>query len=160
MTTNGLLKPSRSSKGSSHPYRRQVKIARTRVGRGVFAKKSFLAGTMVGEIEGEVIFDTDYGSDYCMSIGDDRVMEPGAPFRYLNHCCDPNCEFDWYDLRESPGEPPQRRVFLFALQDVQVGDELTIDYNWAANDAIKCSCGSPACRGWIVCEDERELLID
>jgi len=35
---------------------------------------------------------------YCMDIGNGRVLEPHAPFRYVNHSCEPNCEFDWFDL--------------------------------------------------------------
>jgi SET domain-containing protein len=54
-----------------------------------------------------------------------------------------------------------RRLLLFAICDIAIGQELTIDYNWPAVFAIPCACGSPACRGWIVTpKDLPRVLAD
>jgi hypothetical protein len=132
-----------------------VSIGRTPLGKGVFARRRFREEETIGEIAGEVIEDATYGSEYCYNIGELLSLEPALPFRYLNHSCTPNCEFDWFDVIDSGEASPRRRVFLFALRDIQPGEELTIDYNWPAAAAIPCRCHSRKCRGWVV--DETQL---
>jgi len=138
---------------------KSVRIGATHVGKGLFARRRYPADTVIGEIEGHVIEDPHYGSDYCMNIGDGRVLEPMAPFRYVNHSCEPNCEFDFFDLREAGQTGTHRRVFLIALREIKPGEELTIDYNWPAACAIPCRCRAPSCRGWIVRSDELDTLL-
>ena len=133
---------------------KSVRIGRTRVGKGVFARRRYLASTVIGEIRGDVIEDPDYGSRYCMDIGGGCVLEPHAPFRYVNHSCEPNCEFDFFDLTPAGESQTQRHVFLLALREIKPGEELTIDYNWSADTAIPCRCEAPTCRGWIVTPDQ------
>jgi SET domain-containing protein len=82
------------------------------------------------------------------------VLEPHAPFRYVNHSCEPNCDFDFFDLTPAGDSPTQRHVFLLALREIKPGEELTIDYNWSADTAIPCRCEAPTCRGWIVTPDQ------
>lgn len=131
-----------------------VRIGKTRVGKGVFARKWYRAGEIVGEITGEVIREDGYGSEYCMDMEDGTCLEPEAPFRYLNHSCDPNCRFSWHDLHEEGIAGVRRRIFLYVLRPIRAEEELTIDYGWPAWFAIPCRCGSPTCRGWIVAEEE------
>ena len=133
---------------------KSVRIGRTRVGKGVFARKRYPASTVIGEILGDVIEDPDYGSRYCMDIGRGCMLEPHAPFRYVNHSCEPNCEFDFFDLSPAGESESHRHVFLLALREIKPGEELTIDYNWSADTAIPCRCEAPTCRGWIVTPDE------
>lgn len=133
---------------------KSVRVGRTRVGKGVFARKRYLVSTVIGEIRGDVIEDPDYGSRYCMDIGGGCVLEPQAPFRYVNHSCEPNCEFDFFDLTQESGFPTHRHVYLLALREIKPGEELTIDYNWSADTAIPCRCEAPSCRGWIVTSDQ------
>jgi hypothetical protein len=141
---------------SKHP----VSIGRTAVGKGIFALKDIPEGTIVGEIEGALIDDVEYGSDYCFAIGEGHRLEPGPPFRFVNHCCDPNCEFDWFEVTEPGDKTVRKRAFLIAVKDIRRGDHLTIDYNWSASAAIPCRCSSPNCRGWIVDEEQLEELLD
>jgi uncharacterized protein len=138
---------------------KSVRIGSTRVGKGLFARRSYPAETVIGEIEGQIMDDPDYGSDYCMNVGEGRALEPAAPFRYVNHSCDPNCEFDFFDLPDADGTETRRRVFLLALREIKPGEELTIDYRWSATSAIPCRCQSPSCRGWIVDPDEWDALM-
>jgi hypothetical protein len=133
---------------------KSVRIGRTRVGKGVFARRRYPATTVIGEILGDVIEEAGYGSRYCMDIGEGRVLEPHAPYRYVNHSCEPNCEFDFFDLVPAGESQSHRRVFLISLQEIKPGEELTIDYNWSAETAIPCRCEAPTCRGWIVNPDQ------
>ncbi|MCA9215529.1 MAG: SET domain-containing protein [Planctomycetales bacterium] len=141
---------------SDRTKRRSVRIGQTKVGKGVFARRAYPKSAVVGEIAGDVIDDPDYTSDYCIELNDRLSLEPYAPFRFLNHCCDPNCEFDFDEVELGPdGEYVIPTVYLFAMHDIEAGEELTIDYNWPASNAIPCECGSLACRGWVVAEDEK-----
>src|SRR6185369_853163 len=132
--------------------REGVRVSRTKLGRGVFAERWFAASEIVGEIQGEVVDDIDYGSRYCMDMGDTRCLEPSAPFRYMNHCCEPNCALSWHDIDESAG-PARRRMFVIAGRRIALGEELTIDYGWPAHMAIPCRCGAENCRQWVVAPD-------
>ncbi len=130
-----------------------VVVGPSRIGCGVFARRLFVPDEVVGEIEGEVINDPKYGSDYCMEIDAKLALEPTAPFRYLNHSCDPNCELFSWDDREHDGT--QGGLWLSTLRRIDAGEELTIDYGWpAVTTAQECRCGSPNCRGWIVDETD------
>ncbi len=134
-----------------------MRVANTPVGKGVFAQRSYPAGAVIGDITGDLIRDHPEGSSYSFEIDDTTQLEPHPPFRFLNHSCEPNCEFDWYDEAVSADNPT---LFVIALRKIESGEELTIDYNWPAAAAIPCQCGELACRGWIVSEDELHLLPD
>ncbi|MES1213764.1 MAG: SET domain-containing protein, partial [Singulisphaera sp.] len=109
--------PRRGEDGYHKSIKRgQVSVGRTKVGRGVFAARWFAQDQVIGEVEGEVIDDHDftYSSRYCMDLGDHRCLEPGEPFRYMNHSCQPNCELRWFDIDEKP-HPARRRLYVIAL---------------------------------------------
>lgn len=129
---------------------RNPEVRRSRVGRGVFAGRYYAAGEVIGEILGTVIAQPDYTSPYCYSMGDDRALEPAAPFRFLNHSCQANSRFNWYDLQASKSGTIERRVFVFALGAIRPGEEFTIDYRWPPDMAIPCRCGAAICRGWVI----------
>lgn len=135
-----------------------VRVGRSRTGKGVFARRRYQPYETVGEILGELIHDAEYGSDYCFHLGDNTFLEPQAPFRFINHSCDPNCEFDWVDVPGDGVTTGRKRLFLFAMGDIRPDDELTIEYNWSAAGAIPCRCGSEVCRGWVVDAAEMEQL--
>ena len=148
---------SEGAKGRGKARRRKaaaLRVANTPCGLGVFAGRDFLPGEVVGEIEGRVITDPDFGSRYCYDMGDERCIEPVAPFRFLNHSCEPNCQFRPLDVRTEAELAPRRRVFVLAHDDILAGDELTIDYGWPAHMAIPCLCKTENCRGWVVARRE------
>ncbi len=93
---------------------------------------------------------------FLATYGIESLLEPHAPFRYLNHSCEPNCEFDWFDDAGMNGDVAP--VYLIALRDIWPGEELTIDYNWPAISAVPCHCAAASCRGWIVSVDELDSL--
>jgi hypothetical protein len=133
-----------------------VRVGETPVGKGVFALRSYPAKAVVGEIAGDLVTDGSRNCNYTFEMDEATVLDPYPPFRYLNHCCEPNCEFDSFDETGPNGEHPP--LYLIALRDIQPGEELTIDYNWPAENAIVCGCQAASCRGWIVSLDELHLL--
>ena len=127
-----------------------VRIDDATYGFGVYATRSFDAGEMFAHVEGEVIDDPAYSSDYCIDLGEPLSLVPNAPFKFLNHSCEPNCElvhyFDHNDIN--------RGIWVETLRDIEPGEQLTIDYAWPADSAIPCLCGADKCRGWIVHPEE------
>ena len=146
-----MLKSGEEEESRGRKRGKAVRVARTSVGKGVFAQRTYRGGDIIGEIDGEVIDDVEYGSDYCMNMGDNRRLEPAPPFRYVNHSCEPNCRFDFFDVRDDSKPPSaRRRVFLLAKYEIRPGEQFTIDYGWSWQGAIRCRCGAPTRRGWIV----------
>lgn len=153
--------------------KRGLRIGRTRVGKGLFATKRIVDGSCIGEIQGQIIDDDDYVSRYAFDLNDGHQLEPDAPFRFVNHSCEPNCAFECFSF---PGHSlkcgadaipnldrvttGQQKLLLFAICDIDIGQELTIDYNWPAVFAIPCSCRAAACRGWIVTPKDLPKLLN
>lgn len=133
-----------------------VEIKPGSVGLGVFATVEFETGEWVGDMDGQIIEDPNYESDCCIYLEEDLSLEPIAPFRFLNHSCQPNCR-----LCYSPAEDDEpMTLWIETTEPVTPGMELTIDYSWPAEAAVPCQCGCPECRGWIVAEDQMDLIID
>lgn len=147
-------------------WRSRVGVRATPIGNGVFAARSFRKDQVVGIITGEILTDPEYGSNYCIDLGDNVSLEPIEPFRFLNHSCEPNCKMYVIDpaplhtrasTRSAVGSAvPSLR--LLALRKIVAGEQLLIDYAWPADAAIRCLCGAATCRGWIVCPTELHLL--
>ncbi len=127
-----------------------IRVGMTRVGKGIFARRSYPKSAIVGEITGEFIDDENYGSEYCFEVGEGLRLEPLPPFRFVNHSCEENCEFDYLVGSQQFGSERCIQVYLCALRDIERGEELTIDYNWSAAHAIPCHCQTASCRGWIM----------
>lgn len=129
-----------------------VKVRKMSLGRGVYTVRDLEECTVVGVVEGVVIDDPNFGSDYCVDMGENLSLEPRRPFRFLNHSCEPNCALL---LMDDPNSMHGRVVVVETLRPIAKGEELTIDYAWPVDNAIPCLCNSPNCRGWIV---DRGLL--
>jgi uncharacterized protein len=135
-------------------YREQgVRISPSPHGWGVFSLRSFAVRQIIGQVQGTVIDDAEYESDYCIEVGDHSVLEPVAPFRYLNHSCHPNCALIKTRAQGEDGVGPSE-VWVQVERGVVPGEQLTIDYAWPADVATPCSCGCPECRKWIVAAEE------
>lgn len=48
-------------------------------------------------------------------------------------------------------------IWLEAIKDILPGEQLTIDYAWTSDRTVRCQCGVPTCRGWII---DPQLLED
>ena len=135
-----------------------VFIAETDHGRGLFAAREFQRGEQVGWMEGQIITDESYSSDYCVDLGNGIGLEPQAPFRFLNHSCEPNCELYIVDTDDYGTPLAAPRVTVDTIRSISPGEELAIDYGWPADQAIPCGCGADECRGWVVAEQELHML--
>lgn len=137
-----------------------VRVGKGISGSGVFASIAFPATAVIGQIKGDLFQDERLETEYTFQAAEGFQLEPRAPFRFLNHSCDCNCEFDWMTASDWKGDPESVEegslggLYLSALRNISPGEELTIDYNWPADFAINCECGSKNCRGYIVSIDE------
>lgn len=132
-----------------------VRVGQAAYGKGVYARQRLKKGMIIGQVTGEVIDTEGYDSNYCIDLGGPRRLEPEAPFRFINHNCTPNCRFIWYEAAASGKEADS--IWVEVLSVVEPGEELSVDYCWPADAAIRCGCRSPRCRGWIC--DPRELHV-
>ena len=156
-------------------FPKTIRVDRTSYGLGVFALRKLRADRKIGRVRGRVFTEVDYTSNYCIDAGGWLSLEPAAPFCFLNHSCEPNCQFMNYIPPEEWDDEVRRRVaferydsvarrtnyentdaafgvemWLEALRDIEPGEQLTIDYAWPEDSAIPCLCGSENCRGWII----------
>lgn len=126
-------------------------------GTGCYAGKDFRKGEIVGEYTGEWITNEeaddryeDVEETYLFVIDDDTcidAMNDPNPVKYINHCCEPNCESD----------QKGNRIFIIAIKDIKKGDELTYDYNLETDpeddDPLTCNCKAGTCRGTMKAEE-------
>ena len=135
-----------------------VRVGPAPHGLGVFSIRPFRCHELIGPIQGAMMEDPKYESDYCMEMGDHVAMEPSPPFRYLNHSCHANCALVEIESQRADGTPGGSELWIETLTAIAAGEQMTIDYNWPAESAIPCGCGCPDCRGWIVAADERDRV--
>jgi len=80
-----------------------------------------------------------------------EVIDPmigGNDARWINHCCNPNCEA----IEEDD------RIFIYAKRNIEGGEELFYDYALEIDEPMTeqskskfaCHCGSPNCRGTML----------
>src|SRR5699024_3290617 len=130
-------------------------------GLGVFATKNIPAGTCILEYCGERISpqeadelashdESDPGHTFFFALSSGEVIDGGQEgndARWINHCCEPNCEAQENDEGTN--------VYIVALRDINAGEELFFDYGLVIDDVItqelknqyKCLCARPNCRG-------------
>ena len=126
-------------------------------GSGCYAGEFIPADSFIIEYTGELIpaeeayrreEDPARPGIYTFWTGNDWAIDGlsgGNTARYINHSCTPNCEYRIED----------RRVLIYSGRDIAPGEELTIDYSYAADgERIQCRCGSDCCRGCINAADE------
>lgn len=135
-------------------------------GWGVRTKLPIKNGEFILEYVGEVVSDSEfkermqtiYANDnhhYCLHLDGGLVIDGhrmGGDGRFVNHSCQPNCEMQKWSVNG------QFRMALFALRDIEAGEELTYDYNFSLfnpADGQECKCGSEMCRGVIGGKSQR-----
>ena len=123
-------------------------------GRGAFAMRVVGSGEILVEYTGELIRKAESarrcaaGNPFIFAIDDEWDLDgdhPDNPARFLNHSCAPNCEAEWEGSR----------IFINALRDLKLGEELTFNYGYDLEDYLDhvCQCSTPACVGFIVAEE-------
>jgi len=142
-------------------------VRRSRIhGTGVFALRPIHKGKRVVEYTGERVSHKEADSRYAekdvednhtfLFIVDGRTVidagVEGNDARFINHSCAPNCE----TAIES------RRVFIYALRNIEPGEELAYDYQIQREDGdppnieeiFGCRCGAANCRGTMLAAPE------
>jgi len=126
-------------------------------GRGVYATRFIPEGTRIIEYTGQRVSwerATDDENDphtFIFGLDNGEVIDPtigGNDARWINHCCDPNCEA----IEEDD------RIFIYATRDVEAGEELFYDYALEIDEPVTeeskrkfaCHCGSANCRGTML----------
>jgi SET domain-containing protein len=142
---------------------RRLQVRKSGVhGKGVFAVQPIRKGEAFIEYIGEVIdwpealrrhpHDPDQPDHtFYFHLDDERVIDGlvgGNASRWINHACAPNCE----------AEDDTGRVWLKALRNIKVGEELFFDYGLvieerytpALKKRFECRCGAKTCRGTML----------
>ncbi len=145
--------------GAETPPRLEVRSSNVH-GRGVFAGEFIAEGTQIIEYTGRRIpwssaeDDPNDPRTYYFSVGNGSVViDPsvdGNEARWINHSCEPNCE--------AIEEDDEERIFIYALRDIQPGEELFYDYQLEIDEPVTperkmenaCHCGSAKCRGTML----------
>jgi hypothetical protein len=127
-------------------------------GLGAFATRHIQKDTRIIEYVGERITPVEADARYAdgasahelvllFTVDARTVIDAGVNgnlARYINHSCEPNCE----------SVTDRRRVWIYAIRDIERGEEITYDYNLTGDDGIEaqaeqyaCHCGTSSCRG-------------
>ena len=128
-------------------------------GYGVFAVRRIRKRTIVVEYLGERVShaqadaryedkDPNDNHTFLFTVDAKTVIDAGVngnEARYINHCCDPNCE----------STTVNRRIFIEAVRTIRPGEELSYDYQIQRDgddapnidEVYACRCGAKNCRG-------------
>lgn len=137
-----------------------LRIGTSRIsGRGAFATRRIRKGARVIEYLGERISSAEADTRYeggpvkhprvlLFTVDSETVIDAGVggnAARFINHSCEPNCE----------AVTRRGRVWIYALRNIEVGEELTYDYGLTGEPEDRdeqrrlyaCRCGADTCRG-------------
>jgi uncharacterized protein len=117
-------------------------------GTGAFAAEPIPARRKIGEIRGESISVREarrrakgVARIMMIEVSERRAIDASLsidPLRFTNHSCAPNAV-----LRIRQG-----RVEFYAMRDVAIGEELTVNYGETHHEGrLACRCGAPGCVG-------------
>jgi uncharacterized protein len=141
--------PARVRGRPADPQKFAVTVGASRIdGQGVFAAETIPARRKIGEIRGESISVREarrrakgVARIMIVELSDKRAIDASSstdPMRFTNHSCQPNAV-----LRIRQG-----RVEFYAMRDVSVGEELTVNYGETHHEGqLRCRCGAPGCVG-------------
>ena len=131
------------------PQKFAVDVKTSRIdGQGAFAAEAIPARRKIGEIRGEAISVREarrrakgVARIMIVELSDKRAIDASRStdaLRFTNHSCQPNAV-----LRIRQG-----RVEFYAMRDVNVGEELTVNYGETHHEGrLRCRCGAPGCVG-------------
>uniref|UniRef100_A0A915KGG2 Histone-lysine N-methyltransferase n=1 Tax=Romanomermis culicivorax TaxID=13658 RepID=A0A915KGG2_ROMCU len=129
-------------------------------GFGVRTNEVIKNGSFICEYLGEVVnWETfaertrtwyrDCDRHYALNLDSGWVIDgyrSGSVARFINHSCQPNCEVQKWVVNG------QYRMGIFAVVDIQAGQELTYNYNFQSFSRTgpeKCLCRSEKCSGAV-----------
>jgi len=133
-----------------------LRVVKSRIhGYGVVTTRAFRSGELI--CYGDGVYyeaDADFDDTYALILpsddGSDRMVfwDLADQTRWFNHSCEPNS-----DVLSTREDATTMRAWWVATRDIEVGEEITYDYGFAAEVAEPCHCGAPGCRGLIVDDD-------
>jgi SET domain-containing protein len=126
-------------------------------GRGVYAAEFISKGARIIEYTGQRVPDKDAPDEennphtFIFGLRNGEVINAeidGNEARWINHCCDPNCE----------AIEKNDRIFIHAMRNIKPGEELSYDYALEIDEPVtrksrklyECLCGTPDCRGTML----------
>jgi uncharacterized protein len=134
--------------------------------KGIFAKKNISKGTQIIEYVGEKITkkEADRRGEIVLQLSKDHLVQGGVYIfeinkrydidgnvswntaRYINHCCEPNCET----------ENIKGHIWIISTKDIKQGEELFYNYGYEFDEYYHehpCKCQSKRCVGYILKEE-------
>lgn len=102
----------------------KLRVRKSAAGKGLFAEETIPKGACITEYIGREVGEKEQYEDngkYLFWTDSKHMINGNIKeniARYINHSCAPNCEADG----------PAGRVFIMALRNIKVGEELTYDY--------------------------------
>ena len=147
-----------STSSTSAPTRRhslvkiRVRVGTSRIaGLGLFAGQDIRQGIKILRYIGEKI--TQEESDRRLAAGNVYIFSLNERYsidgdtskntaRFINHSYDPNCHSEQFG----------NTIWIVAIRDIVVGEELTSNYGYEIDDepAEPCHCGAKNCCGYIL----------
>jgi len=116
--------------------------------KGMFAIQPIQAGEVVFIKGGHIlkkdqiytsgVINSYYPIDGVYVLGARTIDEEDGIKLFINHSCEPNCGI-------------RGEVTFVAMRDIDIGDELTIDYAFLDNEdySFACTCGNFYCRSTV-----------
>lgn len=124
------------------PSNHTLAVKRSSAGLGLFAQAPIKKDDFIIEYYGPVLDEEERdtkGGKYLFALDDELTIDGTAReniARYINHSCKPNSE----------PEIEGKRIYVYAIKNIQPGEEITYDYGKEYfNDYIKpcgCKCGN------------------
>jgi SET domain-containing protein len=127
-------------------------VGTSRIARlGLFAGQDIQQGTKIIQYTGEKITNEESerrlagGNVYIFELDERYSIDGDTPkntARFINHSCEPNCQTEQF------GDT----IWIIALRDIAIGEELTCNYEYEIDDAPAepCHCGAQTCCGYIL----------
>ena len=130
----------------------RVRVGTSRIARlGLFAGQDIEQGTKIIQYIGEKITNEESerrlaaGNVYIFGLNERYSIDGDTSkntARFINHSCEPNCHTEQFG----------RLIWIVAIRDIRVGEELTYNYGYEMNDEPPepCHCGVKRCCGYIL----------
>jgi len=109
-------------------YQKTYRVGRSRTGLGLFAAQTIKKGALITPYVGRLLDcrkkeDDAINNKYLFELNDRWTIDGSVrtnAARYINHACQPNAEA--YSVLR------RRQILIYALRDIQQGEEISYDY--------------------------------
>jgi hypothetical protein len=128
---------------------KDLSLSKNNFGKAVIANKRFLKSEKILTFEGKLMHRSELPpidkillpeEDRYLQIPEEDFIGPSGKIDdFINHSCSPNAGVI----------VKNKRAELFALRNIEAGEEITYDYSPLMYDekwTMKCACGSSDCR--------------